>query len=105
MPLGEPKTTEIKLDGLKVRDFFDKDFIELVEEKFENLKFEHFCLIITEEKEDEEVEIRLKERLSIGHETAEDEKKSILEVHSSDANSLQELHTAIKEYYRKRECE
>ena len=51
------KPSEVQLDGLKVTEFFDRDFINIIESTIEGAKFQHFCIYVTEEKEDGEHKI------------------------------------------------
>jgi len=102
MTIGKPKPTEYKVDKLKAKDFFDARFVELIKDKIEDAKFEHFCLVILGKKEGEEKESIL-ERLYVGHELREDEANKITTVGASKPDTCELLLDAVKKFIQEKE--
>jgi len=100
MPVGKPKATGFKVEGMQLKQFFKDDFVAEIEEKFNGIKFEHFCLSVKPEDEEECV-TKLKDRFVISHQTAADEKNAILEVETRNPESCKDLIDMMIEYYEK----
>lgn len=98
----EPKPSEYKIEGLKVKDFLNDEFVKLLENKIENIKFEHTCFTILGIKEGEEKESII-ERLTISHETREDEANKITTIGATKSETCQILLDIIQEYIDKKE--
>ncbi len=98
----EPKPSEYKIEGLNVKDFFNERFVQLLEEKIKNIKFEHSCFTILGIKEGEEKESII-ERLTISHDTREDEANEITTIGASKSETCQMLLDIIQEFIDKKE--
>jgi hypothetical protein len=104
MPIQEAEPTEFKVKGLKVKSFFNEDFVRLIEEKLPNIKFEHSCFVILEKKEGEEKE-SVKERMMIAHDSRKDEAAEILSIGAHTPEIAQTLLEVIKEFFEKQETQ
>ena len=98
----EPKPSEYKIEGLKVRDFFDERFVKLLEGNIENVKFEHACFVIFGIKEGEEKETAL-ERLTIAHDVKEDEIGGITSVGATKSDTCQILLDVVTQFLDEKE--
>lgn len=97
--MEEPKPTEVQIKNLKVSDFFDKRFVEIIEKELKDTVFQHFCLYITIKKGDKN-EWKPIDRLAISHNEIEDEKNKITNVGTENPESLEKLLKVIKEFRR-----
>ena len=91
------EATQVKIKGLKVVDFFDDEFIGMIEKRFPNLKFQHFCMNIIDEEEN-----IVEERFTIAHNSLNDEKIQDMVVDSDNPNSLNKLIKVIDDFVTKR---
>lgn len=98
----EAKPSEYKIQGLKLKDFFDERFVKLLEDRIKNVKFQHSCFTISGIKKGEEKESVL-ERLIIGHETREDDTNEIITIGSTESETCQILLEVVKEYIKQKE--
>lgn len=98
MPVGTPKPTAFKIEGMQVKKFFHEDFVKEIEGKFGGVKFEHFCLSVKQEGED--CDIKLKDRFIVSHQTPEDEKNAIIEIETRSPDSCAELVKMLIGYYK-----
>ena len=91
------KPTQIKIDGLRVVDFFDNEFIGIIEKRFPSLKFQHFCMYLCygEEK-------KFSENLTIAHAKPINEENQELIVDADEPDSLIKILKAIEEFVDKK---
>ena len=93
------KASEYKISELMVKDFFNSEFVKLLEEKFDNIKFEHACFNLIGIKEGEEKE-SVVGRLIIGHDNSKEEKNKIVTVGASTAENCESLMDVIENYIK-----
>jgi len=96
MEIGPIKPSEMKIENLKVVDFFDSKFIGLLQKKIGNVDFEHFCIYILDEKRE-----KIKEKIMFGHENKDDKEKNITAVGATNPDTLNKLIDVIIEYKKK----
>ena len=96
MEIGPIKPSEMKIENLKVVDFFDAKFIGLLQKKIGRFDFEHFCMIMLDEKRE-----KVKERIMIGHDKKEDNEKNITTVNASNSDLLNKVIEVIVEFKKK----
>jgi hypothetical protein len=92
-PIGKPQPTEYKVEGFKLKDLFAERFVELLESKVSNVKFEHVCLVKLSADERE-----IADRLIIGHAGREEEKSSIITMGARKPDTCEKLLEAISTY-------
>lgn len=92
MGIGNIRPTEMKIEKLKVSDFFDVKFIGLLKKKIGDFDFEHFCIYKLDEKREKVIE-----RIIFGHEDKEDNKENITTVGASTPDILEKLIDVIIE--------
>jgi hypothetical protein len=97
----EAKPSEYKIEGLKVRDFFDDRFVKLLEGDIKNLKFEHTCFTILGKKEGEEKE-SVVERLAINHEVREDEERGITSIGATKSETCELFLKIVEEFIKEK---
>ena len=97
MPVGPPKATAVKIEGMQVKKFFREDFVKEIEGKFAGVKFEHFCLSITQKGED--CDIKLKDHFVVSHQSPEDEKNAMIEIETKSPDSCDELVKMLTRFY------
>ena len=95
MSIGKPKPTEVKIDGLKVVEFFDDKFVGLIQKEIGNVDFEHFCLYILDEKKE-----KVKTRMIIAHETKKDKENNIVSVGANNPETFEKLLNVVKVYFK-----
>lgn len=93
MVLKDIGATQVKVEGLQVLDFFDDKFIGMIKKHFTELDFQHFCLYVLDKDKN-----KIKERLSISHDTMDDKRKCVVTVDAGNPDSLKKLLNVIKEY-------
>jgi hypothetical protein len=96
MEIGPIKPSEMKIENLKVVDFFDAKFIGLLQKKIGNFDFEHFCIIMLDEKRE-----KVMDRIMIGHDKKEDKEKNITTVSVSNTDMLNKVIEVIIEFKKK----
>lgn len=95
--MEHPKPVEVIIKGIKVSQFFDKRFIELLERDMKETKFQHFCLYLTA-KHDKNEEIV--ERISLSHQEPEDEIMGITNVDCDKPETLEKMLKVMEEFLR-----
>ncbi|HVQ01058.1 MAG TPA: hypothetical protein VMT57_06045 [Candidatus Thermoplasmatota archaeon] len=96
MPVGKIKPTEMKIENLNVVDFFDERFVGLLKKKIGDVDFEHFCIYVLDEKRE-----KVKERLSISHETKEDEQNNLATAGATNPDTLEKFIEVIVDFKKK----
>lgn len=91
MDIEKAKPVEVRIEGLKIKQFFNKKFVEELEKNIKDIKFQHFCLFVVE-KEGE----KIVERIIIGHERRKDEEEEITNIGSTSPGILQKLLKIVK---------
>jgi len=97
MSVGEPKPVTFKVDGVSIKAFFNESFIKMIEENFENVKFEHICIDVMEKSNEDEKE-RVKDKFIIGHASPQDETKEIITMGTRDPKHTKKLFGVIKKF-------
>lgn len=82
------KPVEVRIEGVKLTQFLNEQFVEMLEKNVPNIKFQHICFYIMEEKDGKE---KVVEKLFMGHEKPEDENNKILNVNSTYPETLEKL--------------
>lgn len=93
----ECDAVQMRIKGLRTIDFFDDEFIGMLEKKFPNIKFQHFCMYLMDEEDK-----KTKERLAVAHSNISDEKKQIMNVDADKPDSLKKIMEVIEEYADKK---
>lgn len=96
MSVEKIKTTEVKIDNLRIEKFFDGEFIGSIKKEIGNVNFEHVCMYILDEDES-----KIKDRIMIGYETLDDQKKNKLSVGARNPETLEKLLGIVKNYLEK----
>ena len=99
-PIISPRATEYKIDGVKLRDFFEKEFVKLLDSQIGNVKFEHVCLVKLGEKEEKHEVV---ERFVVGHSSSRDDEKSILTIGARTPDGCEKLLGAITKFLEKKQ--
>ncbi|TET91927.1 MAG: hypothetical protein E3J35_00230 [Methanomassiliicoccales archaeon] len=93
--IEEAKRTDVQIAELKVSQFLDKNFVELIESKFEGIQTQHICFYIT--KKDEKEGKKKYERIMISHDSPENEENKLTNISASRPEILERLLETVKE--------
>jgi hypothetical protein len=91
------KPTQVKVDNLRVIDFFDEKFIGKMQKHFPNLDFQHFCMYIVNEKES-----KIIEHLTVVHQSVDDKKNNVATIDVDNPESLEKILKIIEEYKKEK---
>lgn len=98
MDISKAKPTGVKIDNLKLAEFFDSEFVGLLEQEIGNVDFQHFCLHILDEKGEKSIE-----KMAFAHETPEDKINNITEITSSTPEILNKLLKVADQFIKKKQ--
>lgn len=91
MDLKNVKPTEVKIDDLSVVKFFDDQFLANLKKEIGDASFQHFCIFILDKSTG-----KPKEKISIAHDTPDEEKKNIITISATTPELLNKVLNVIK---------
>lgn len=101
MSIGEAKPLQVKVENLEVKQFFDRQFVEILEKEIEGISFQHFCFSIAKKKEEEE-EMEIEENMAIIHKNIKAEMDKVAVLDADKPETLEKLLKVVKQFVERR---
>jgi len=91
MQFEKPESTQVRVNGINLREFIDSEFLETLERKFNNIKTINLTLFVDDEEE-------TKDMVTISHPfvAMEAENKIIIDV--NEPFTLEKIIEVLEEY-------
>lgn len=96
MTIGEVKSTQVRIENLQVKQFFNEDFVKALEKEIKNIEFQHFCLYVIEKTD--EGDSKTGERLSVAHMKPEDAIEKVSMVEAEKPETFDKLMKIISDF-------
>ena len=94
--LKNVKPTQVKIDNIRIIEFFDSNFIGRMNKEFNDLNFQAILMYRKEKDDDSD-----SERIAFLHQTKKDIENKILTVDAETPETLQKLLKVIEKYTEK----
>ncbi|MCJ2563759.1 MAG: hypothetical protein LN417_06695 [Candidatus Thermoplasmatota archaeon] len=87
----------VKVEGLKISEFFNKDFVQKIREKMGEAKFTHFCIILEKESDNEKDEKEY-ELVHLTHNSPKEFDEKILTIRTDKPETFEALYDVVKDF-------